>query len=129
MKGSTMKNWIILLVALPFVWLSSCAEDETDPKIWVKKLNESAEIRKDALEKLEFIYEVDTTLQETCHKLTDKKWQKTHREEKKTLENASKWNQYTSFCSKYKTKLNKKIPRFHEIVIPTLIDTYKQHND
>ncbi len=124
-----MKNWIILLVALPFVWLSSCAEDETDPKIWVKKLNESAEIRKDALEKLEFIYEVDTTLQETCHKLTDEEWQKTHREEKKALEDAGKWNQYTSFCGKYKAKLDKKIPRFREIVIPALIDAYKQHND
>lgn len=124
-----MKNWIILLVALPFIWLTSCAEDETDPKMWVKKLNESAEIRKDALEKLEFIYEVDTTLQETCHKLTDEEWQRTHREEKKALEDAGKWDQYTSFCGKYKAKLDKKIPRFREIVIPALIDAYKQHGD
>jgi len=129
MKGSTMKNWIILLVALPFVWLSSCAEDETDPKIWVKKLNESAEVRKDALEKLEFIYEVDSTLLETCEKFTDKEWERTHRDEKKALEEAGKWDQYSSFCGKYKSKLDKKIPRFRKVTIPALIDAYKQHAD
>ena len=129
MKGIDMKHWILPIISFSFVWMAACAQDDTDPKPWTKKLNESAEIRKEALEKLEFIYEVDTTLQETCHKFTDSEWQKTHRDEKKALEESGKWGQYTSFCSKYMVKLDKKIPYFRKVTLPALVDAYKQHKD
>ncbi len=129
MKGSTMKNWKLLLIAFPVFWLVSCAVDESDPTRWVKRLNDTAERRKDALEKLEFIYEVDTTLQETCKNLTDEEWERFNRDEVNLLKETGKWDKYVDFCKKYKTGLDKKLPRFREVTIPALLQAIEQNSD
>ncbi len=118
-----------LLIAMLSIFtvftVGACNEDESDPSMWIKKLNTTQEDRDYALNKLEFIYEVDTVLQETCSKLLDKGWRQEHKAEVKAM--GAKFDKYVKFCNKYKTHLDKKIPRFRKEVIPALLEAYNTH--
>ncbi|MBN2723969.1 MAG: hypothetical protein JXR95_07875 [Deltaproteobacteria bacterium] len=136
-----MKKLFIVPVILISFNILSCTEDETDPKVWTVKLDETKKDRKEALEKLEFIYEVDTTLDETCSEIMAKgAWDKRKREivkqtqagkERDQLMSAEEktFNKYKRFCGKYGDKLKKKIPYFRDTVIPALLAALKSHDD
>lgn len=132
------------LIFVPIFLISfniACSTDETDPKLWVKKFDSTKKERKEALEKLEFIYEVDTTLDETCSEIMAKgAWDKRKRDivrqtqvgkerDDMMASEEKNFNKYKKFCTKHGDRLKKKIPYFRETVIPALLNALKSHDD
>jgi hypothetical protein len=133
---------LILLAIIVSALSVSCAKDPNDPNKWVKKLDISKTERKAALEKLEFIYEVDTTLYDVCLEFEDKEaWgkrllaiharTKAGSPQRAAQEKATRkqFEKYKGFCKKYFIKLAKRIPIFRKIVIPSLLTSLEKVNE
>ncbi len=128
-----VKKLFSLLFVLNLLFVS-CSSSESDPKVWIEILNDSKKDRKFALNKLEFIYQVDTTLDETCDDiLAPKAWDKRKREIIRRTRNSqelreqmmkvgkAEFDKYETFCNTYAEGLKEKIPYFRKLVIPSLL--------